>query len=39
VDGVSEEAFPSEVSLGERSDRLEDDSGINGVAREEREGE
>jgi hypothetical protein len=33
VESVSEGDCPSEVSLGERSDRLEDDGGISGVAR------
>jgi hypothetical protein len=39
VEGVSEEGRPSEVSLAERSDRLEYDGGMGGVARGEREGE
>jgi len=39
VVGVSEEDCPSEGSLGEWSDRLEDDGGISGVVRGEREGE
>ena len=41
VEGDSEEDWPSDVSLGERSasGRLEDDGGISGVARGEREGE
>jgi hypothetical protein len=39
VEGVSEEDRLSEVSLGERSDRLEDDGGMSGVARGEWEEE
>jgi hypothetical protein len=39
AEGDSEEDCPSESSLVERSDRLEDDGGIGGVARGERDGE
>lgn len=39
VEGVSGEGCFSEDPLGERPDRMDDDGGISGMARGEREGE